>query len=61
LFYLQLTTSHISSSFSSAAMNFNPNFEEIGMAFIAHYYQKFDVIDSTARTTGLSDLYDVSY
>lgn len=39
-------------------MNFNPNFEEIGNAFIQHYYSKFDVQDPTARSSGLSDLYD---
>ncbi|MFH4974061.1 hypothetical protein AB6A40_000770 [Gnathostoma spinigerum] len=39
-------------------MNFNPNFEEIGNAFVQHYYAKFDVTDSCVRCTGLSDLYD---
>ncbi|KAK0425033.1 hypothetical protein QR680_008995 [Steinernema hermaphroditum] len=39
-------------------MSFNPNFEEIGTAFIQHYYSKFDVSDITARSQGLSDLYD---
>lgn len=39
-------------------MNFNPNFEAIGNAFVQHYYSKFDVTDTNIRTTGLSDLYD---
>uniref|UniRef100_A0A914R7V3 NTF2 domain-containing protein n=1 Tax=Parascaris equorum TaxID=6256 RepID=A0A914R7V3_PAREQ len=26
-------------------MTFNPNFEEIGNAFVQHYYTKFDVPD----------------
>lgn len=39
-------------------MNFNPSFEEIGNAFIQHYYSKFDVQDPSARSSGLSDLYD---
>ncbi|VDN01505.1 unnamed protein product [Thelazia callipaeda] len=39
-------------------MNFNPNFEEIGNAFIQHYYSKFDVTDPSTRSAGLSDLYD---
>lgn len=40
------------------AMTFNPNFEEIGNAFVQHYYTKFDVPDVTLRSSGLSDLYD---
>lgn len=39
-------------------MNFNPDYDQIGNAFTAHYYSKFDVNDPTVRTTGLSDLYD---
>ncbi|KHN72635.1 putative nuclear transport factor 2 [Toxocara canis] len=39
-------------------MSFNPNFEEIGNAFVQHYYSKFDVPDVTVRSSGLSDLYD---
>ncbi|TKR93665.1 hypothetical protein L596_008078 [Steinernema carpocapsae] len=39
-------------------MSFNPNFEEIGTAFVQHYYSKFDVSDLTARSQGLQDLYD---
>uniref|UniRef100_A0A0N5BHY8 NTF2-related export protein n=1 Tax=Strongyloides papillosus TaxID=174720 RepID=A0A0N5BHY8_STREA len=39
-------------------MAFNPNFNEIGVAFVNHYYSKFDVGDVNTRTQGLSDLYD---
>ena len=39
-------------------MSYNPNFESIGQAFVGAYYQRFDVSDSTARTTSLAELYD---
>lgn len=39
-------------------MNFNPNFEQIGNAFVAHYYSKFDVQDAAMRATAMADLYD---
>lgn len=39
-------------------MNFNPDYDQIGNAFTAHYYSKFDVNDPAVRTSGLSDLYD---
>ncbi|VDK17513.1 unnamed protein product [Anisakis simplex] len=39
-------------------MSFNPNYEEIGNAFVQHYYSKFDVPDVAMRSSGLSDLYD---
>jgi hypothetical protein len=38
-------------------MAYNPNFEQIGNAFVQHYYSKFDVGDSTVRTAGLEGLY----
>ncbi len=44
----------------SNTMTYNPNFEEIGNAFVAHYYLKFDVFDGATRSAGLSDLYDPS-
>ena len=40
------------------ACNFNPQFNEIGQAFVQHYYSKFDVPDAAARSLGLNDLYD---
>nr|CAD2129201.1 unnamed protein product [Meloidogyne enterolobii] len=39
-------------------MAYNTNFDQVGQAFIAHYYSKFDVPDVAARTAGLTDLYD---
>ncbi|KAL7079909.1 hypothetical protein ACQ4LE_000693 [Meloidogyne hapla] len=39
-------------------MAYNLNFDQVGQAFIQHYYSKFDVSDATARTVGLNDLYD---
>ena len=39
-------------------MAFNPQFDQIGQAFVQHYYSKFDVPDPSIRTLGLTDLYD---
>ncbi|VDN22757.1 unnamed protein product [Gongylonema pulchrum] len=39
-------------------MNFNPRFEEIGNAFIQHYYGIFDAANPNGRGAGLVDLYD---
>ena len=39
-------------------MSYFPNFDEVGQAFVQHYYSKFDVPDAQVRTTGLNDLYD---
>jgi hypothetical protein len=40
-------------------MTYNPQFDQIGQAFVLHYYSKFDVSDTTVRVQGLNDLYDV--
>ncbi|KAI1717892.1 nuclear transport factor 2 (NTF2) domain-containing protein [Ditylenchus destructor] len=39
-------------------MAYNPNFDQIGNAFVQHYYNKFDVGDPALRTAGLEVLYD---
>uniref|UniRef100_A0AC35TIR1 NTF2-related export protein n=1 Tax=Rhabditophanes sp. KR3021 TaxID=114890 RepID=A0AC35TIR1_9BILA len=39
-------------------MAFNANYEQIGNAFVQHYYSKFDIGDLSSRAAGLSDLYD---
>lgn len=39
-------------------MAYNPNFEQIGVAFVQLYYSKFDVGDAMTRTAGLAELYD---
>ncbi|GMT28117.1 hypothetical protein PFISCL1PPCAC_19414 [Pristionchus fissidentatus] len=39
-------------------MSFNPQYETIGNALVAHYYSQFDVGNPAARAQGLQDLYD---
>lgn len=43
------------------AAAYNPNYESIGVAFVQHFYSKFDVPDAQLRTTGLHDLYDAEH
>ena len=41
-------------------MSYNANFESIGQAFVAAYYQRFDVSAPSQRATSLAELYDAN-
>ncbi|XP_003373837.1 nuclear transport factor 2 [Trichinella spiralis] len=39
-------------------MVYNPDFENVGMAFVQHFYNLFDVSNGDQRKASIADLYD---
>ncbi|KRX13619.1 putative nuclear transport factor 2, partial [Trichinella nelsoni] len=39
-------------------MVYNPDFENVGMAFVQHFYNLFDVSSGDQRKASIADLYD---